>query len=546
MNPGQKVNEFYPEGIEREFVTPEVPLWRLLEGAAKEFSQKTAIYCEGDEISYVRLWRHVRSAAAQLRSRGFGHGKRSDRVLLVLPNGPEFVTYFYAANRADMIAVAANPALTREEMVDVIDEVEPRVAYVAEERAIEFESAIDRARVRPPKVFYVRPGVEYSGRSGDSSLMPKVISPPTPAQTRPLEDVAVLSFTSGTTGGKRAAMLSNRNLVANALQNNMWFKWTGDDVVIGALPLFHSWGMCCVMNATIAAGASMVLFPEINAERVIEAVVANKGTILYGSGTLFDRLLEAAGESAPELFHSLRYVKAGAMLVPRKLNERWLQAVPKVPMINGYGLTEASPEVCNNPPGRVKANTVGIALPGTEIRLCDALKPEKPTSRGEVGEIQVRGPQVMLGYWDDPDATRHSFVKGGWLRTGDLGQFDPDGYLKVVDRLKDVIKFRGYNVVPSEVERVLMTHPSVKEAVVVGIQNSTDGELPVAYVVLEQGAPMDGNDLPEYVKPHLSSFKRPRRYHIVHSIPKNAVGKPLRRVLRELPEPGSARINLPG
>ena len=312
-----------------------------------------------------------------------------------------------------------------------------------------------------------------------------------------------------------------------------------DDIILGALPLYHTWGMCCAMNATFAAGATLALVGEFNAPIVLDTIERHKVTVAYGSGTMFTRLLDCAGDAAATKFASLRYVKAGAMLIDRTLNQRWADAVPNVPMINGYGLTEASPEVTNNPPGRVKPGTVGIPLPGTEVRVCSTDDPLKLVESGIEGEIQVRGPQVMLGYWSLPAETRATVLPGGWLRTGDIGKFDPDGYLKIVDRLKDLIKFRGYSVSPSEVERVLMTHPSVQEATVVGIPDETDGEVPVAYLVLKEGAPTEVADMPDFVEPHLASFKRPRRYHVVHEIPKNHVGKPLKRVLKEMPEPGA-------
>lgn len=179
------------------------------------------------------------------------------------------------------------------------------------------------------------------------------------------------------------------------------------------------------------------------------------------------------------------------------------------------------------------------------MRLCLPDEPEREVEEGHEGEIQVRGPQVTLGYWSDIEGTRETILPGGWLRTGDIGKFDRDGYLKIVDRLKDLIKFRGYSVAPSEVERVLLTHPMVNEASVVGMPDETDGEIPVAYLVLKDGASPDISDMPEYVEPHLATFKRPRRYHVVHEIPKNHVGKPLKRVLKEMPEPGTGKINIP-
>lgn len=528
----------YPEGVSRDYAPPKRYLWQYLEDNARDHPTKTAILFEDLEISYAQLWNRVKISACVLRSRGFARGKRGDRVLLALPNCPEFIVQYFGALRADMTPVAVSPALTRDELTAVIRSIEPRAAFVDREIAGEFEAARVRAHIREPKVFFVKPGAEFQTGAGDSSVLPAVLGEPEDSQQRNDVDIAVLQFTSGTTGDSKIAMISHRNLVANAEQNNRWFGWTTDDVILGALPLYHTWGMCCVMNAAVAAGATIALVAEFNAPIVLNTIERHKVSVAYGSGTMFTRLLDCAGDAATTQLGSLRYVKAGAMLIDRTLNQRWSQAVPDVPMINGYGLTEASPEVTNNPPGRVKAGTVGIPLPGTDVRLCLTDDPLKPVEAGSEGEIQVRGPQVMLGYWSLPVETRATVLPGGWLRTGDIGKFDPDGYLKIVDRLKDLIKFRGYSVSPSEVERVLLTHPSVKEATVVGIPDDTDGEVPVAYLVLQEGAPTEVADMPDFVEPHLASFKRPRRYHVVHEIPKNHVGKPLKRVLKEMPEPG--------
>ena len=526
----------YPAGVKRVYEPLRRYLWQYLQATAQRYPEKPAILYEQQIITYGQLWRQVKTGASVLRSRGFAKGKRGDRVMLCLPNCPEFILQYYAALRADMIPVAVNPNLTRDELAEAIRVIEPRAAFVASDAAGEFEAARVRAHIREPKTFFVRPGSEFNSGRGDESLLPDVLGEPEESAQRTDVDIAVLQFTSGTTGGSKIAMMSHRNLVANAEQNNMWFHWTQRDVILGALPLYHTWGMCCVMNSAILAGATIALIPQFNATQVIETIERHGVTIAYGSGTMFLRLLDTAGDEAAEVFSSLRYVKAGAMLIDSSLNERWAKAVPGVPMINGYGLTEASPEVTNNPPEKVKPGTVGVPLPGTELRLCRPEDPETPIAEGE-GEIQVRGPQVTLGYWSRPAETRATVLSGGWLRTGDIGRFDADGYLKIVDRLKDLIKFRGYSVAPSEVEAVLLTHPSVKEATVVGIPDSSDGEVPVAYLVLKEGVPGEVADMPGFIEPHLASYKHPKRYHVVHEIPKNHVGKPLKRVLREMPEP---------
>ena len=535
----------YPPGCTRDWQPSRRYIWQCLEDTARRQPDGVAIVYEELQVTWADLWHRVQVAAATLRTRGFARGKRGDRVLLLMPNCPEFIVQYYAALRADMIVAALNPRLTHEELAPLIAAVEPRAAFIAPDAAMAFERARMLARVREPKTFYVEPGADFRTSPSDPSILPALLGEPPPSVNRIDRDVAVVQFTSGTTGGLKAAMISHRNLVANAEQNNLWFQWTPQDVILGALPLYHTWGMTCVMNAAVASGASIALMPEFNAVKCLELIRARRVSVAYGSGTMFVRLLESAGEDAARAFAGLRYVKAGAMLIDSRLGERWQEAVPSVPMINGYGLTEASPEATNNPPGKVKTGTVGIPLPGTSVRVCSPDKPNAPLPLEQEGEVQVRGPQVTLGYWSEPDATYEAILPGGWLRTGDVGVIDADGYLRIVDRLKDIIKFRGYSVAPSEVERLLMSHPSIREACVVGRPDPSEGEIPVAYVVLHPGAPPDLSDLPGFLEPHLVSFKRPRRVHIVHEIPRNHVGKALKRVLRELPEPVSGAYHMP-
>lgn len=528
--------QFYPEGLNREFTPPSTHLWTYLQHHAETNPDSPAIYFNDLTITYGLLWQRVQLAARTFRARGFARGKRSDRVLLVLPNCPEFVVQWYGALRADMIAVAVSPDLTAEELQKVIREVEPRCCFVHHELSGVFEKARVQARIRDPKVYYIKGGQDFDQTEYCEDVLNLLLVDPVDSEQRPDIDVAALQYTSGTTGGTKIAMMSHRNLIANALQNNSWFGWNSQDVVLGALPLHHTWGMSCVMNAALVAGASMVLLENFDAVTTLSAIERHKISIAYGSGTMFIRLLEAAGDDAATKFASMRLAKAGAMLIDRSLNRRWHESVPNVPMVNGYGLTEAAPEVTTNPPANVKVGTVGLPLPGTKLRLMQRDNPNQPAAVGEEGEIQINGPQVMLGYWSEPEATRETLLDGGWLRTGDIGKFDGDGYLKIVDREKDLIKFRGYSVSPSEIERVLLTHPAVSEACVIGKPDPTDGEVPVAYLVLEHGAPLETIDMAEFVEPHLASYKRPRRFHIIHEIPKNHVGKPLKRVLKEMPE----------
>lgn len=497
----------YLAGLTRTASPPPGPLWTLLERAALRTPHAVAIRCNGRSVSYAELWAAARGIAARL---GAGDGAR---LVLWMPNCAEFVAWYHGALRAGRIVVAASPHLTAAEIAPLLDDAEPAIAVVEASLAARFP---------------VRDGIDVIPVTAGGDLPGDAT--PGPAS---FGDVAVLQYTSGTTGGLKAAQMTHANLVANAWQNNAWFGWTERDVVLGALPLCHTWGMGCVMNATLLAGASMVLADHFDAAATLAAIERERVTIVYGSATMFHRLLDAAGGRAAQVFRGVRYVKAGAMLVGGDLPQRWAAAVPEVPMVLGYGLTEASPEVTNNPLHARRPGTVGIPLPGTSLRLCAPEDPHREVPRGEEGEVQVRGPQVMSGYWRRPDATAAALIDGGWLRTGDLGRFDEAGYLSIVDRLKDLIKFRGYSVVPAEVERALVAHPDVAEACVVGVPDPRDGEVPVAFVRLRIGASATDRDLGAHLDPLLARYKHPRAFRFVAEIPKNAVGKPLRRVLRD-------------
>jgi long-chain acyl-CoA synthetase len=498
----------YPGGVAREARAPQLPLWGVLGSSARRAPKAVAIRYGDRSVRYDELWGLSCHIASRL---GRGGG---DRLLLWMPNCPEFVAWYHGALLSGWVVVSASPHLTPAEIAPILDDSEPSVAVVEPRLYAQIPS---RPRMQ---VIAVTPGGEIP-ESSDGA----VASAP--------DATAVLQYTSGTTGGLKAAMMSHENLVANAWQNNAWFGWTSKDVVLGALPLCHTWGMGCVMNATLLAGASMVLVDHFDAEATLDAIARHSVTIVYGSATMFHRLLDAAGARAAGCFRSVRYVKAGAMLVGGDLPQRWAAAVPDVPMVLGYGLTEASPEVTNNPLHARRPGTVGVPLPGTHVRLCVPDDPEREVARGEEGEVQVRGPQVMRGYWRRPEATAAALLPGGWLRTGDLGRFDEAGYLAIVDRLKDLIKFRGYSVVPAEVERALVEHPSVAEACVVGVPDPRDGEVPVAFVRLRPGRAATEAELTSHLEPRLARFKQPRGFRFIAEIPKNAVGKPLRRVLRD-------------
>jgi len=397
---------------------------------------------------------------------------RGERVLLHLPNSVEFVVAYYAALRAGAIVSAASPESGADAFAYQRDDVDPVLV------------------------------VDADTRFGDGE--------PPPVDN---DEIAVLQYTSGTTGRSKGAIMSHRNLVANALQNARWFDWSAHEVTLGNLPFCHTWGMCVCLNSTFAVGGTLVLTGRFDPDEAMRLVARHDVTVLYGSATMFHRLLDLEKRSVISLCH----VKAGAMLTQGDLKARWDERYPHAPLQQGYGLTEASPESHNNPPAAFRAGTVGVPLQDTDCRIID-------------GEVCLKGPQVTRGYWRRPEETASAFVDG-WLRTGDVGEMDEDGYLTIVGRQKDLLKFRGYSVSPNTVEECLLRQPGVREAVVVGRPDERDGEIPVAFLVVD-GA-VEDEALLAACRASLARYEVPREIRRVDSIPRNLVGKPLRRELRE-------------
>jgi len=335
----------------------------------------------------------------------------------------------------------------------------------------------------------------------------------------------------------KGVMLTHRNLVANAMQNSAWFGWDRQDVIMGVLPFYHSWGGCTCLNSPVYSGARVVIMSRFDAEELPAAIEREKATVMYGAASMFTSLLSSPAITGYDL-SSLRYVKSGAMAVPDEIRARW-ERVTGVSMVLGYGLSEASPETHNSPPQRVKAGTIGIPVIDTEARIVDAESGEAELPAGKPGELIIRGPQVMKGYLNRPDDSREA-LRDGWLYTGDLGMMDEEGYFRILDRKKETIKYKGYTIAPAEVESVLYEHPAVRECAVVGKQDPLAGEVPKAYVVLKAGCTVTAAELIEFCAERISPYKRIRNVEFIEEIPRTPVGKPLRRVLRDREKPGDS------
>ena len=349
-----------------------------------------------------------------------------------------------------------------------------------------------------------------------------------PGQGSPVErgddDVAVILHTSGTTGKPKGAMLTHGNLGRNAEVSVRTLVETGpDDVVMGCLPLFHVFGLTCGLNGAVLAGAMLTLIPRFDPRKALEVIERDGVTVFEGVPTMYSALLSVADEAAPEATRSLRTCVSGGAALPVQVLADFEKAFGCT-VLEGYGLSESSPAAAFNHPNRPrKAGSIGTPIHGVEMRVVDLDGVEVP--QGETGEIQIRGHNVMKGYWNLPDATKATITADGWLNTGDVGRVDEDGYFYIVDRTKDMIIRGGYNVYPREIEEVLYEHPAVAEAAVIGIPHDSLGEEVGAAVALKKDAEATPEELRDYVKARVAAYKYPRQVWLVDALPKGPTGK---------------------
>jgi long-chain acyl-CoA synthetase len=451
-------------------------------------------------------------AAALLRDRDV---KPGDRVGLMLPNVPAFVVIYYGILRAGAIVVPMNVLLKRREVGYYLEDSGARLLLAFDEIREEAEAGAAEANAQAMVL----------QRGG----LPKWLQPydaePAVAETAP-DDTAVILYTSGTTGQPKGAELTHANLDGNAEVVCRTLTQLGpDDVVLGALPLFHSFGQTAAMNASLRAGACLALLPRFDPEQALQMMDSLRVTIFLGVPTMYAAMLNLPGRGRYDL-RSLRTCVSGGQSLPVELLRGFEEAFG-CKILEGYGLSETSPVACQNRPDRErKPGSIGIPIQGVEMKVVDESGEEVPD--GEVGEILIRGPNVMKGYWRRPEATEET-ICDGWLHSGDLGRRDDDGYFYIVDRKKELIIRGGYNVYPREVEEVLYEHPDVVEAAVVGVPDEQMGEEVGAAVVLRPEAQASAEDLRQHVKSQLAAYKYPREVWFLDELPKGPTGKILKR-----------------
>ncbi|MGY3128085.1 long-chain acyl-CoA synthetase [Agrococcus sp. UYP33] len=547
----------YAPGVPGTIEVPDVALTTVLHDAIRTHPDRPALDFYGATTTYAQLGGDVRAAAAALAAAGVGVG---DRVALVMPSCPQAVIAFYAVLELGGVVVEQNPLSTADELQRTFADHGARVAVVWDKSAdtlaglslphdltvltVDLSRALPlgkRLALRLPirkaretrAAMTERPSIGRSWddavrarRRPDAAWTPHVAAP---------TDVALLQYTGGTTGSPKAAMLTHRNLVANVAQSRAWVPelHDGREVFYGILPLFHAYGMLLCLLMSVRLGACLVLFPRFDVDQVLEAMERRPATFLPGVPPIYARLAEAAQERGVDL-SSIRFAISGAMPLPPELVERWEQLTGGA-LVEGYGMTETSPIALGNPLADTRRpGSVGLPFPSTEIRVVDPDDPTVDRQPGEPGELLIRGPQVFPGYWRQPEETGRVLLEGGWLRTGDVVEQSDDGFITIVDRIKDLIITAGFNVYPSEVEEVLRSHPLVADAAVVGLPGAAGSEDVMAAVVPVEGESPTEDALRTFVRERLTGYKAPRRIRIVDALPRSAVGKVLRREVREM------------
>ena len=546
----------YAEGVPLEIEDPSQTLPEMLAASVATYGKKVALEFFGASTTYAELGDQVARAAEGLRRLGVRGG---DRVALVLPNCPQHVVAFYAALRLGAIVIEHNPLYTARELrhqfedhgarfAVVWDKLADTVADFPSDLALEHIVSVDiteafplgkRLALRLPvaKARQARAQLTAAPTSKRPSRWKSLSTHGRLSKKHSgprLDDIALLQYTSGTTGTPKGAILTHANLRANAMQGRAWVPGLhdGEETFYGVLPLFHAYGLTLCLTFAMSIGAKLVLFPKYDLDLVVTAAKKSPPTFLPAVPPIYDQLARAAARGTIDLT-TVRFAISGAMSLPVATVDRWEQATGGL-LVEGYGMTESSPVALGNPIGPSRRpGTVGVPFPSTDIRVVDPENPSVDRALGEAGELLLRGPQVFQGYWQRPADTADTLLPGGWLRTGDIATVSSDGFVTIVDRLKEIIITGGFNVAPSEVEDVLVSHPDIDAAAVVALPKPRGGEDVAAAIVVGNGVEIEPEAVRDFCKTRLAAYKVPRRIVVVDELPRSLIGKVLRREVRE-------------
>jgi len=541
----------YPAAVPAEVEIPELTLPELIDRSVRQYGDRTALIYYGAKWTYSQFWQASERFAAALEREGIGPG---DPVALYLPNCPAYPIALFGILRRGAIAVQVSPLYIGQDLTRLLTNAKPKALVTLEIlypnlRKVRADAPVGRvfvARLRELYPWYLRPFVNSVLRRQHQAT-----EFPTDAEVRPFRDalrtpgtapivhrdpattVAVYQYTGGTTGKPKAAMLTHRNLVANVEQLSAWdtVQHPGQEVAIAAIPFFHIYGLTVALLLALRQGGAVVMQTRPEIRELLKLIDRYQPTQFPGVPALYQAFNQQP-DIARHRIHSIQFCLSGSAPLPVEVAKRF-EALTGGAIIEGYGLSETSPATHANPvAGERRPGSIGLPLPNTDQRVVDAETGTKALPVGEVGELAVRGPQVMLGYFGQPAETA-AVLENGWFRTGDLARLDADGYAYIVDRKKDMVDVGGFKVYPREVEEVLFQHPDVADAAAIGVPEPGHGEVIKAFVVRKPGATVTADQLIAFVRDRIAHYKAPRTIEFRDALPRSGVQKVLRRVLRD-------------
>ncbi|WP_028596309.1 AMP-binding protein [Paenibacillus assamensis] len=541
----------YPREINSTYEYPKHNLALFLIQAARDYPDRTALYFMGKKINYEQLLEAAYRCANMLTSLGV---KRGDRVAIMLPNCPQTVIAYYGTLMIGAVAVLTNPLYKEREIEHQLNDAEakimvtldllfPRVHAVKQQTGLEhiIVTSIKEFLPFPKNVLYPfkakRSGAKLDVPYGKGvhsfhSFMQLASQEAVCVDVDADNELALLQYTGGTTGVAKGVMLTHNNLIANTLQVSRWFYKAnrGEPIYLGALPFFHVFGMTVLMNLSIVTAGMNIVIPKFDAKDILDSIQRLKPTMFPGAPTMYIALMNHPNIAAYDL-SSIEMCISGASSLPLDVQTKFEQ-LSGCKLIEGYGLSESSPVThANLLWGKRKNGTIGIPFPDTDAKVVDSETGEQ-VPVGEIGELIVKGPQVMKGYWKRPVETSKA-LRDGWLYTGDMARMDEEGFFSIVDRKKDLVIAGGFNIYPREIEEVLFEHPHIQDASVVGIPDEYRGETVKAFIVLRSGKHVTEEELNTWCRARLASYKVPRHYEFRSELPKTIAGKVLKRALLE-------------
>ena len=536
--------KFYEEKVPKHLEYPKIELTQFLNDSATHFPKNTACVFLGKKINYRKLADYVSTFAGSLKSLGV---KKGSKVSICLPNCPQYVIAFYAVLKLGGIVTQTNPLSSEREIEYLLNDSEteiivtldllfPKIDSLKDNTSLKYViitsikdflpfplSVLYPLKAHPPKVAYKDDVLKFTDLLKSEE---KVIH----SKGNP-ESVAILQYTGGTTGVSKGVVLTHQNLVSNTLQTASWLTDAvkGKEKILTAIPFFHVYGMTTALNLGMYLGATLLLIPKFEVKLILKTIEKHKPTIFPGVPLMYMKLNDYPKVNNYNL-KSIRACISGAAPLPVHVKKKF-EALTHSNLVEGYGLSEASPVTHANPlKGKNKPGSIGIPLPDTEIRVADIKRKKKDVPQGEMGELVIKGPQVMKEYWNMPKETKN-VIQDGWLYTGDIVTMDEDGYFYIVDRKKEMIlTASGQNIYPSEVEEVLLSHPKVKEAAVIGVASEQRGETVKAFIVLKESATVE--EIKNFCEEKLIKYKVPEFIEFIEALPKSIIGKILKKDLQ--------------